>query len=117
FPPSFTRGFIGRLKALGYIEGQNLEILVRDYAGNLDRASQLADELVALKPDVLVALAPPAAHAAKRATTTIPIIFSAAGRPVQTGLVSDLVRPGGNVTGVSLDVGPEINAKQLQILR
>jgi putative ABC transport system substrate-binding protein len=116
-PPAFTRAFNGRLSALGYVEGQNLEILLRNYAGSPDRAAKMADELVALKPDVLVAMAPPAAHAAKQATTTIPVIFSAAGGPVETGLVSNLVRPGGNVTGLSLDVGPEINAKQLQILR
>ena len=115
--PAFTRGFNGRLRALGYVEGQNLEILMRDYAGSPDRASRMADELVALKPDVLVAMGPLGAHAAKRSTTTLPVIFSAAGRPVQTGLVSDLVRPGGNLTGLSLDVGPEVNGKQLQILR
>jgi putative ABC transport system substrate-binding protein len=90
---------------------------MRNYAGSPDRAAQMADELVALKPDVLVAMGPPGAHAAKRATTSVPVIFSSAGRPVQTGLVSNLVRPGGNVTGLSLDVGPEINAKQLQIVR
>src|SRR5690348_15642005 len=115
--PTFTRGFNGRLADLGYVEGHNLEILMRDYAGSPDAASRMADELVALKPDVLVAMGPLAAHAAKRSTTIVPIVFSAAGRPVQTGLVSDLVRPGGNLTGLSLDVGAEINAKQLQILR
>jgi putative ABC transport system substrate-binding protein len=112
--PPFRR-FQLRLRDLGYIEGQNLELIGRSYQGRLELASKIAGELLALKPDVLVAISPPGAHAAKAATTTVPIVF-VSGRPVQTGLVRDLARPGGNITGLSLDVGPEIHAKQLQLL-
>jgi putative ABC transport system substrate-binding protein len=88
------------LRALGYIEGQNIHVEYRFTEGRSERLPQLASELVELKPDVLVALGTPQAMAVRQATDTIPIVFQT-GDPVQTGLVSSLSRPGGNMTGVS----------------
>jgi putative ABC transport system substrate-binding protein len=73
--------------------------------------------LVSLKPDVIVAIGPPSAYAVQKLTTTVPIVFLVVGRPVEGGLVTNVVRPGANITGISLDVNAEIIAKQLQLLR
>jgi putative ABC transport system substrate-binding protein len=104
------------LRDLGYEEGRNLLIEYRDAEGKLDRLPALAVELVALKLDVIIAPGTPQARAAKQATTTIPIVFTAASDPVQDGLVSSLARPGGNVTGLAT-ISPELVGKGLEHIR
>ena len=108
--------FRAELQRLGWDEGKNLGIVARYADEQYRRLSAFADELVQLKVDVIFAQASPAIQAAKRATTTIPIVFETLGDAVGTGLVSNLARPGGNVTGVS-GFAPELNGKRLELLR
>jgi putative ABC transport system substrate-binding protein len=108
--------FLQGMRDLGYVEGRNLVIEYRYAEGQLERFPALAAELVALKVDVIVAPPTPAAHAAKRATTTIPIVFAGAGDPVTSGLVTSLARPGGNITGLS-GLSPELVGKCLEQLK
>ena len=104
------------LRDLGYIEGHNI-IFERRYAnGRLERLPDLAAELVRLRVDVIVAGTNPAIAAAKRATATIPIVMIANVDPVGAGFIAGLARPGGNITGVTLDVSPEIFGKNLGLL-
>jgi putative ABC transport system substrate-binding protein len=110
-PAAFREG----LRDLGYVEGRNFVIEIRDAEGKLERLPALAAELVALKVDVIMAGSTPHALAAKQATTTIPIVFAAADDPVGSGLVTSLARPGGNVTGLSL-LAPELVGKRLELL-
>lgn len=105
------------LRALGYIEGQNITVEYRLAAGNVDRLPELAAELISLKVDVIVAVGTPDALAAQKATQTIPIITVASADPVGSGLVASLARPGGNVTGLSTFAGPEMSGKQLELLK
>jgi len=93
----FKRG----LKEVGYIEGENIEIELRSAEGIAARLPALAAELVDLKVELIVASPTPCVHAAKSATSQIPIVMVAAGDPVATGLVESLARPGGNITGLS----------------
>ncbi len=104
------------LRDLGYVEGKNIVIERRYSEGRNERLPDLAAELVRLKVDVIVAASSPPPHAAKRATSTIPIVITNHGDPVGTGLVASLARPGGNVTGLSI-VTPELFGKQLQLLK
>jgi putative ABC transport system substrate-binding protein len=104
------------LRELGYVEGQNLEIHFRWAEGQPERLPALAAELVRLEPDVIVTMGPAPALAAKRATTTIPVVAAVVDDPVENGLVADFVRPGGNVTGIS-SLGKEVFAKRLQLLK
>ena len=104
------------LRRLGYQEGSNLRMLVRSADGKLDRLPALAAELVAARPDVIVALNTPGARAALDATKQIPIVITSVGDPVGSGLVSNLARPGGNVTGVSNMVA-ELASKRLALLK
>jgi putative ABC transport system substrate-binding protein len=108
--------FLEGMRALGYVEGQNLVLEYRGAEGLYERFPALAAELVRLKVDVLMVPNTPAALAAKHATTTIPIVMAAVGDPVGSGLVASLARPGGNVTGVA-SVSPEVIEKQLEILK
>jgi putative ABC transport system substrate-binding protein len=103
------------LRDLGYTEGQNVTFDLRLERRN-ERLPSLAAELVAGRPDVIVAVTTPAARAAKQATSTIPIVMTFVSDPVGTGLVSSLAHPGGNVTGVT-DFGVDIAAKALELLR
>jgi len=106
--------FRGRLRELGYLEGQNLALEVRATSAEtgLDR---LATDLVRSQIDVLVAWTTPATLAAKRATSTIPIVMVSIGDPVGSGLVASFSRPGSNVTGVS-NIGRDLAGKMLQLL-
>ena len=106
------------LRELGWVEGQNIVIDYRFAEGRFDRLPDLAAELVRLKADIIVAAPSPPAAAAKNATGTIPIVMIGAGAdPVGQGLVASLSRPGGNVTGLTYGVGPEIFGKQLALLK
>jgi putative ABC transport system substrate-binding protein len=114
-PDPLVEAWQGRLRELGYVEGRDISFEFRWAEGKLGRLPQLASELAGLKVDLIVAFSTPAAIAAQKATTTIPIVFSAVGDPVGTGVVSNLARPGGNVTGFSL-LATELAAKRLEIL-
>jgi putative ABC transport system substrate-binding protein len=104
------------LRELGYVEGKNIVIEYRYAEGKLDRLSELAAELVRLKVDVIVTAAPSSTRAAKKATSTIPIIMAFDNDPVGSGFVASLARPGGNITGLS-NLAPEISGKQLELLK
>jgi putative ABC transport system substrate-binding protein len=103
------------LSESGYIEGRNIVFDRRGAEGKSERFSSLAAELVALKPDAIVADTTPAAVAAMRATTTIPIIMMNVADPIGSGLVSSLARPGGNVTGVA-DLATDMGVKGVELL-
>jgi putative ABC transport system substrate-binding protein len=104
------------LRDLGYLEGKNVVIDYRWAEGKYDRLPDLAGELVRLGVDVLVTHGTPGALAAKRATTTIPIVVATSADAVASGLVESLARPGGNITGSTYFI-PELNAKRLEIFR
>ena len=105
------------LRDLGYVEGKNIVIEYRWAEEKYDRLPALVAELVALNVDVIVTQGgTPPALAAKRATTTIPIVMAGVGDAVGTGLVTSLARPGGNVTGLT-DSVPELHAKRLELLK
>jgi putative ABC transport system substrate-binding protein len=97
----FTAAFLQGLSETGYVEGQNLAIEYRWAEGTYDRLPALAGDLVRRKVDVVATVGTPSTLAAKSATSTIPIVFSA-GDPIGNGLVASLARPDGNLTGVSI---------------
>jgi putative ABC transport system substrate-binding protein len=104
------------LRELGYVDGRNVIIEYRWAEGNFGRLPQLASELVALKPAVIVTAAPPAIRALRDATTTIPIVMAAGNEPVAMGFVVSLARPGGNITGIAFQ-DTEFSAKRIELLR
>jgi len=108
--------FRQELSKLGWIEGKNVAIEYRFAEGKLERLPELAADLARLKVDVIVTRATTATLAAKRATTTIPIVMAAAADPVSAGLVASLARPGGNVTGFS-NLASELITKRLEVLK
>jgi putative ABC transport system substrate-binding protein len=116
-PPSAgqPRFFWTAMRELGYLEGQNLILEYRYAEGRNDRFPGFAADLVALKPDVIVADSTPAAIAAAQATATIPIVIVNVSDPVGSALVASLARPGGNVTGTT-DFGTELAVKGVELM-
>jgi len=117
---SFERGstdaFVQRLRELGWIDNRTVAIEYRWAEGREARVAEIATEFVRLKVDVIFTYATPSSIAAKRATAVIPIVFAAAGDPVGSGLVASLARPGGNITGLSIQQ-TDLASKRLEILR
>ena len=114
-PAAPVEAFREGLRELGYVEGRNLIIEYRSAAGKVERLPELAAELVRLKVEMIVGFAAPIIEAARRATSTIPIVMVVAD-PVGSGLVASLARPGANVTGLSV-VSTELAGKKLQLVR
>ena len=104
------------LRELGYVEGKNIVIEYRDAEGRLDRLGRLASDLTLLNVAVIVTGGNEASAAAKKATRVIPIVMAFSGDPVGTGLVSDLAKPGGNITGLS-SFNQELTPKRLELLK
>jgi putative tryptophan/tyrosine transport system substrate-binding protein len=109
-------GFFQGMRELAYVEGQNILVEGRWYGDHTERLPALAAELARLKVDVIVAGTPPAPEAARRATSTIPIVMAIHVDPVASGLVASLAKPGGNVTGLST-LSVELVGKRLQLLK
>ena len=105
------------LRGLGYVEGRDIRIEQRFAAGRPERFPDLIAEMVHLKVDILVVASAPGALAAKRATTSIPIVFLGVGDPVAQGVVPSFARPGGNITGLSLAFGERFAGKWVELLR
>src|SRR5262249_22276472 len=112
----WAAAFVQRLRELGWIEGRTAAIEYRWAEGRSERAAENAAEFARRKVDVIVTSGTALIEAAKQATSVIPIVFAAAGDPVGTGLVASLARPGGNVTGLSLQQ-TETTGKRLELLR
>jgi len=113
---STQMAFYEELRQRGYVEGQNLVVERRNAAGQADQLPALAKELVALRPDLIVASSPQPNRAVKDATSTIPIVMVSVADPVRAGLVASLARPGGNLTGVATLVPGGFMAKSLELL-
>jgi len=111
-----AEAFVQRLRELGWIDGRTVAIESRWAEGRFERAPALVAELIQLKVDVLVTHSTPNVVAAKQASSVIPIVFAAVGDPVGTGLVESLSRPGGNVTGLSIQAN-DLAGKRLQLIR
>src|SRR5262244_2484172 len=112
----WVAAFVQRLRELGWIEGRTIAIEYRWGEGRNERFAEIAAEFVRRKVDVIVTSATASVVVAKQATSVIPIVFAAAGDPVGTGLVASLARPGGNVTGLSIQQ-TDLAAKRLELLR
>src|SRR5215510_8482904 len=112
----WVAAFVRRLHELGWIEGRTVAIEYRWAEGRTERAAEIAAEFVGRKVDVIVTSATAVIVAAMQATSVIPIVFAAAGDPAGTGLVASLARPGGNITGLSIQQ-PDVAAKRLELLR
>jgi putative tryptophan/tyrosine transport system substrate-binding protein len=112
----WTTAFVQRLRELGWIEGRTITIDYRWAEGRTERYAEIATEFVRLKVDVILTAGTEPVLAAKKATTVIPIVFAAAGDPIGTGLVASLARPGGNVTGLSIQQ-TDLAGKRLELLR
>jgi ABC-type uncharacterized transport system substrate-binding protein len=108
--------FVRQLREVGWVEGRNLAIEYRWAEGRPERAAEIAAEFVRLNVEVIVTYGTPAVLAVKQATSVIPIVFAVAGEPVGMGLVASLARPGGNITGLSLQK-LDLGDKRLEFLR
>jgi putative ABC transport system substrate-binding protein len=113
---NLLEAFRQEMRKLGWIEGKHFTVEYRFAEQKFERLPELAAELVRLNVDLIVVAGTPSALAAKKATTTIPIVITNTGNPVAAGLVASLARPGGNVTGL-VSLGPELNTKRLEILK
>jgi len=113
---ALSAAFADALRELGWVEGRNVVFKYRYAENRRERLPELAADLVRLKVDVIAAAGTLAPLAAKRATATIPIVMTAAGDPLGSGLVASLARPGGNVTGMSL-MAPDLGGKRLELLK
>jgi putative ABC transport system substrate-binding protein len=109
-------GFTDRLRQLGYVEGRN--ILIEHYyaQGSMEKLDQMAAEAVRSRVDVILAISPPGATAARKATDSIPIVFLSISNPVGMGLIESMARPGGNITGVA-NMPTDLNIKRLEMLK
>jgi len=107
--------FSEALRNSGWIEGKNIAFVDRFAENRIERLSEVA-ELVRLKVDIIVVIGTQAAIAARRATSTIPIVMAPGSDPMEVGLVASLARPGGNVTGLSV-MAPEVAGKRLELLK
>ena len=115
-PGPGVEAFRRALREIGYVEGKNVAIEFRYADSKFDRLPALADELVRLKVDVLVASSTPAALAAQNATKTIPIVFVNVSDPVAAGLIDSLAHPGGNITGIA-NIATVLAGKRLELLK
>ena len=115
-PSEVLRVFREGLTELGYVEGHNIRLEIRQAAGDLKRFDELAASLVRDKVDLIAVWQTPAAMAAKRATSEIPIVMLAVADPVGAGLVASLARPGTNVTGMAAEIA-ELGGKNLELLK
>jgi putative ABC transport system substrate-binding protein len=114
--PHYVEAFRQKLRDLGHTEGKSIVIEYRWAEGHYDRLPGLAAELVRLKVDVIVTTSTPGTLAATGATKSIPIVMASSGDPVESGFVTSLARPGGNVTGFSIQA-PELEGKRLELLK
>jgi ABC-type uncharacterized transport system substrate-binding protein len=112
----WAAAFVQRLRELGWIEGRTIAVEYRWAEGRDQRAAEIAAEFVQRKVDVIVTSGTSMVLAAKQATSVIPIVFTATGDPVSTGLITSLARPGGNITGLSNQL-PDLVGKRLDLLR
>src|SRR5436309_1356787 len=112
----WTAAFVQRLRELGWVEGQTVAIEYRWVEGRFERSPEIIAEFVRLNVDVIVTHATPNVLAAKQVTSVVPIVFPSAGDPVGNRLVTSLARPGGNVTGLSVQ-SSELAQKLVQLLR
>jgi len=112
-----TRAFVHELRRLGYKEGRNLILERRSAEGRPERYAEILRELVHLDVDVIVSAGDRVNVQAKAVTSTVPIVIFAMGQPVTSGLVSSLAHPGGNITGLTVSVGAETEAKRLELLK
>jgi ABC-type uncharacterized transport system substrate-binding protein len=115
-PPGLLEAFREGLRELGYVEGKTIIIESRHAGGRNERLVVLAEELVQLRVDAILAINTPAAQAAKNATAAIPIVITRTSDPVRTGLVSSLAHPGGNITGLSFQP-EESSGKRIELLK
>jgi len=113
-PPPWLDSFREALQRLGWSEGQSIAIVRR--SAELGRINDLAKQVAAERFDVVVTIATPMARAMKKATTTTPIVMAAASDPIGGGVVDNLARPGGNITGLTL-IGPELAGKRIELLK
>jgi putative ABC transport system substrate-binding protein len=113
-PSGMVEAFRDGLRQRGYVEGQNLTLDVRSLRGSFEQDSQTAADMAGSGVDVIVAWATPAALAARRATSTIPIVMVSVGDPIGSGLIKSLARPGDNVTGLA-NLGRDLSAKQVEL--
>jgi putative tryptophan/tyrosine transport system substrate-binding protein len=112
----WVAAFLHRLRELGWIEGRTVAIAYRWAEGRAERFTEIAAEFVRLKVDVIVTYGTPQVIAAKQATSVIPIVFALVGDPVGAGLIASLAQPGGNVTGLSLQI-TDSATKRIELLR
>src|SRR5262249_37486047 len=115
-PPELLEAFQQGLRELGYVEGKNVAFEIRASEGYGQELAALASQLVGLKVDVILAVNTPGALTARNATTTIPIVITRVADPLESGLVSSLSRPGGNITGLSF-MSTDISGKRLALLK